>query len=87
MSAAEADGFRMFLPGVKQPPYDFTNWRWAIEAMLRFDPAKPTSLLYRQERDGRFELAGAGARRPVQVRPPYRGKRPRLWRSGSGTTR
>ena len=27
---AEADGFRQFLPGVKQPVYHFTKWRWEI---------------------------------------------------------
>ena len=32
---AEAEGFRRFLPGVKQPVYHFTNWRWAVEAMCR----------------------------------------------------
>jgi hypothetical protein len=57
--AATADGFRQFLPGVKQPVYHFTHGRWALEEMFRFDPAKPTSLLYRQEADGRFVLVGA----------------------------
>jgi hypothetical protein len=57
--AARADGFRMLLRGVKQPVYHFTNWRWAIEAMVRFDPARPTSLLYQQRPDGRFQLVGA----------------------------
>jgi hypothetical protein len=56
---AQADGFRMFLPGVKQSVYHFTSWRWALEAMLGFDAARPTSLLYRQEPDGRFQLTGA----------------------------
>src|SRR2546422_7648705 len=55
---AEADGFRQFLPGVKQPVYHFTNWRWAMGEMFRFDPAKPTSLLYRQHADGGFVLVG-----------------------------
>jgi len=58
LHAAEADGFRQFLPGVKQPVYHFTNWRWALEEGVRFDPAKPTSLLYRQADDGHFELVG-----------------------------
>src|SRR3989454_4016375 len=56
---AEAAGFRQFLPGVKQPVYHFTNWRWAMGEMFRFDPAKPTSLLYRQDADGKFVLVGA----------------------------
>ena len=68
--AAQADGFRQFLPNVKQPVYHFTNRRWALAEMFRFDPAKPTSLLYRQEADGRFVLEGvmysAPARTPLE---------------------
>src|SRR6266700_824968 len=56
---AEADGFRQFLPGVPQPVYHFTNRRWALAEMLRYDPAKPTSLLYRKQPGGTFELVGA----------------------------
>jgi hypothetical protein len=56
---AEAEGFRQFLPNVPQPVYHFTNWRWAIEEAFRFDPAKPTSLLYRKNADGSFTLVGA----------------------------
>ena len=56
---AESDGFRMTLRGVKLPVYHFTSWRRAIEAMVRFDPAQPTSLLYQQGPDGRFQLVGA----------------------------
>src|SRR5260370_736827 len=44
---ATAGGFRQFLPRLRQPVYHFTNWRWALEEMFRFNPAKPTSLLYR----------------------------------------
>jgi len=57
--AAQADGFRQFLPGVQQSVYHFTNRRWAVAEMLRFDATKPTSLLYRKEPDGRFVLVGA----------------------------
>lgn len=64
---AEARGFRQFLPGVKQPVYHFTNWRWAIDAMFQFDPAKPTSLLYRQEPDGQFVLVGAMYTAPART--------------------
>jgi hypothetical protein len=59
MRVARADGFRQFLRNLKQPVYHFTNWRWAIEAMVRFDPARPTSLLYEQWAEGRFRLVGA----------------------------
>ncbi len=64
---AQADGFRQFLPGVKQPVYHFTNWRWALAEMFRFDPAKPTSLLYRQAADGRFVLVGAMYTAPARA--------------------
>ena len=56
---AEADGYRIFLPNVPQPVYHFTNWRYGLEAVFGFDPAKPTSLLYRKSPAGAFELVGA----------------------------
>ena len=56
---ATANGYRQFLPGVKQPVYHFTNWLNALEEGFRFDPAKPTSLLYRRKGEGSFELIGA----------------------------
>ncbi|MGZ4879275.1 MAG: hypothetical protein ACXVIO_13950, partial [Candidatus Angelobacter sp.] len=40
------DGFRIFLPNVPQKMYHFTNYQNAIGEAFRFDPAKPTSLLY-----------------------------------------
>src|SRR5216684_9397796 len=64
---AESDGFRPFLPGVQQPIYHFTNNRWALEEMFRFNAAKPTSLLYRQEPDGRFVLLGAMYTAPARA--------------------
>jgi hypothetical protein len=72
---AEAQGFRQFLPGVKQPVYHFTNWRWAIEAMFRFDPAKPTSLPYRKEPGGHFELVGAMYTAPARTTADDLGRR------------
>jgi hypothetical protein len=55
---ALADGFKIFLPNVPQPLYHFTNYRYAYEASLSFDPARPTSLLYKKTSDG-YELEGA----------------------------
>lgn len=55
---ALADGFREFLPNIPQPTYHFTNYQWAIAEAFRFDPAKPTSLLYRKNADGSFTLTG-----------------------------
>src|SRR5204862_271972 len=59
LQAARADGYRQFLPGVAQPVYHFTSRFNALREMFRFDPTKPTSLLYRKRADGSFELVGA----------------------------
>lgn len=64
---AQGKGFKQFLPGLKQPIYHFTNWRWALEEMFRFNPAKPTSLLYRQDAQGGFVLVGAMYAAPVRA--------------------
>lgn len=55
---ALADGFKIFGPNVPQPQYHFTNYAYALEASFKFDPAHPTSLLYRKTNDG-YELVGA----------------------------
>ena len=58
--AAVKDGYKMFMPQVKeQKVYHFTNnWR-AVQEAFRFDPEKPTSLLYKKAPDGQFVLVGA----------------------------
>jgi hypothetical protein len=56
--AALADGYQIFLPNVPLPQYHFTNWRYAFEAQFAFNPAHPTSLLYKKTRDG-YQLLGA----------------------------
>ena len=57
---AEADGFRPFAPNVKrQRVFHYTRYAWAARAIFGFDPAKPTSLLYRREPDGTLKLIGA----------------------------
>src|SRR5258708_6960854 len=59
-TAAVADGYAMFAPQVKeQKVYHFTNKWHAVQEAFRFDPAKPTSLLYKKAPDGRFVLIGA----------------------------
>jgi hypothetical protein len=65
--AAEADGFRQFLPGVPAPVLHFTNFRWAIEARNGLDPARPTSLLYQRASDGSLTLVGAMFTAPPQT--------------------
>lgn len=54
---AEADGYRIFMPGIKQKMYHFTNWKYAMEAGVRFNPEHPTSLLYEKQGDG-YKLIG-----------------------------
>jgi hypothetical protein len=56
--AALADGYQIFLPKVLQQVYHFTNYRNSIAAAFIFNPAHPTSLLYKKTADG-YELVGA----------------------------
>ena len=56
---ALADGYRIFLPNVKQPQYHFTNYANGRAANWTFDPLKPTSLLYTKNADGGYTLVGA----------------------------
>src|SRR5258708_2933705 len=50
----------MFMPEMKnQKTYHFTNNWLAVKEAFRFDPAKPTSLLYTKEANGHFKLIGA----------------------------
>jgi len=55
---ALGDGFRIFLPNVPQQIYHFTNPRYAYEASFAFNPAHPTSLLYKKI-NGTYVLEGA----------------------------
>jgi hypothetical protein len=55
---ALAEGFHIFAPNLPQAQYHFTNyWNGYLEGFT-FDPARPTSLLYRKTKDG-YELVGA----------------------------
>jgi hypothetical protein len=55
---ALADGFKIFLPNIPQPQYHFTKYANGWEARSRFDPLKPTSLLYKKTQDGDYQLVG-----------------------------
>jgi len=58
-TTAVGDGYRMFAPQVRnQKVYHFTRGWSAVQAAFRFDPSKPTSLLYVKGPDGRFVLVG-----------------------------
>jgi hypothetical protein len=62
---AIADGYRIFLPNIPQKMYHFTNWAYAVGEAFRFDPAKPTSLLYEKNGDD-YKLIGAMYTAPVR---------------------
>jgi hypothetical protein len=52
------DGYQPFLPNLPLPEYHFTNYRYGFIQAFTFDPARPTSLLYRKSHE-RYELVGA----------------------------
>ena len=56
---ALADGYQIFLPDVPQAQYHFTRYDYGLEARSHFDPSKPTSLLYKKNSDGGYQLVGA----------------------------
>jgi hypothetical protein len=56
--AALADGYKIFHPELPQKMYHFTNYGYAMESTLRFNPEHPTSLLY-EKRGNDYELIGA----------------------------
>jgi len=52
------DGYKIFLPNLPQPEYHFTNYVNGFLEAFKFDPSRPTSLLYKKTSDG-YELVGA----------------------------
>ena len=53
-------GYKLFAPQVKeQAVYHFTNNAAGFVAAFRFDPSRPTSLLYRKDSTGALRLSGA----------------------------
>ena len=59
------EGYRIFLPNVPQKMYHFTNYQYAMGEAFRFDPTKPTSLLYEKRGDD-YKLIGAMYTAPVR---------------------
>ncbi len=51
------ENFQIFHPEVPQKMYHFTNYRYAFQARLHFNPEHPTSLLYEKSGDG-YRLVG-----------------------------
>jgi len=69
VTVAEADGYKMFAPKLKQDIYHFTStWR-SVKESFRFNPAEPSSLLYRRTPTGTFELVGAMYHAPKRLSP------------------
>lgn len=59
VAVAQADGYVEYLPQLHLPQAHFTNWAYAKEAWQgHFDPAHPTSLMYRRTGKG-WTLEGA----------------------------
>ena len=52
------EGYKIFHPNIPQPEYHFTSYRNGFLEAFTFDPARPTSLLYKKTADG-YELLGA----------------------------
>jgi hypothetical protein len=63
---ALADGFRIFMPNFPQPEYHFTSYQNAFLESFTFDPARPTSLLYKKTKTG-YDLIGAMYTMPKRV--------------------
>ena len=55
---AVADGYAIANPSLKQPQYHFVSLANTHEADLRFDPSKPTALLYRRTPMQEYKLEG-----------------------------
>ena len=63
---ALADGFRIFMPNLPQAEYHFTNYYNGYLESFSFDPARPTSLLYKKTKTG-YDLIGAMYTMPKRV--------------------
>ena len=62
------EGFTIFLPNVPQKVYHFTSKSNGLASLFSFDPARPTSLLYRKTGDG-YQLVGAMFTAPKRFTP------------------
>src|SRR5271165_1511547 len=63
---AMAEGFRIFMPNLPQSEYHFTNYYNGYLESFSFDPARPTSLLYKKTKSG-YDLIGAMYTMPKRV--------------------
>jgi len=75
-AVAEAEGFRLFAPNLKhQKQFHYTNYRYAMEAAVTFNPEHPTSLLYTEGKDGKKKLIGAMFTAPARFSEEQLGER------------
>ncbi len=75
-AAAERDGFKLFAPKLKNPKvYHYTKSLNAIEEAFRFNPSKPTSILYKKDSTGHMKLVGAMYTMPKRAKPDDLDKR------------
>ncbi|MCU1341456.1 MAG: hypothetical protein JWN92_879 [Candidatus Acidoferrum typicum] len=63
---ALAEGFHIFMPNLPQAEYHFTSYENAFVESFTFDPARPTSLLYKKTKSG-YDLIGAMYTMPKRV--------------------
>jgi hypothetical protein len=63
---ALADGFQIFMPNLPQAMYHFTSTKNGFLESFTFDPARPTSLLYKKTASG-YELIGAMYTMPLRA--------------------
>lgn len=67
---AERAGYRWFLRRAKEPrTYHYTNRQNARLARNRFDPARPTALLYKKDGDGSLRVVGVMYTAPPDATP------------------
>lgn len=69
-TAAVADGYKMFAPGIKnQRVFHFTSGARGFKEAFRFNVEQPTSLLYKYDADGKLRLVGAMYTMPKRAKP------------------
>jgi hypothetical protein len=67
VKVAEADGYKLFAPKLKNPRvYHYTKKWAAVKAGFSFDPTTPTSILYKRNASGQLELIGAMYTAPLR---------------------
>ena len=75
-AVAERDGFKLFAPNIKnQKIFHYTKWSNALGEAFRFNPAKPTSILYKRDSTGGMKIVGAMYTMPKRTKESELDKR------------